>query len=248
MTSEAVEVEPSVLRLVQKHGGVVVTYKLSWRHDSEAWVDYEASVVGQANQFRGVDQESVGWPGTGLVSSASALGAAMKSFFAIVVLLFGFNVDAAVLLGKVVAVSDGDTIVVLDAQNQRHKIRLAGIDAPEKSQPYGQQAKRRLSAAIAGKTVQVEWTKHDRYRRIVGVVRYSQCEGCIRDAGLGLVMDGYAWRYRKYANEQSSEDRQAYEYAERLAKSKRLGLWADRDPIPPWDWRRGHKSLGQGSG
>lgn len=146
------------------------------------------------------------------------------------------------LSGKVVGVADGDTITVLDANRQQHKIRLQGIDAPEKAQPFGQRSKENLSRLVAGKDVRVEWEKRDKYERIVGKiwVQPASCPTCpmTLDAGHAQITVGLAWWYRKYADEQSPEDRGAYEFSEQEARAKRAGLWADGQPIPPWDWRK----------
>lgn len=139
---------------------------------------------------------------------------------------------AATLRGRVVAVADGDTITVLDAARRRERVRLAGIDAPESRQPFGAAAKRSLAALVFGVDVEVEYSKRDRYGRIVGRVLR---EG--RDAGLAQVEAGLAWHYLRYANEQSPQDRAAYARAESDARALRRGLWADRAPLAPWEWR-----------
>lgn len=149
------------------------------------------------------------------------------------------------LSGSVVGVADGDTVTVLDANHQQHKIRLAGIDTPEKAQPFGQRAKESMSALVFGKDVDVQWDKRDRYKRIVGkvMVQPSDCRTCPKtlDAGLAQVTRGLAWWYRQYAKEQSADDAGRYEFAEHEARAKRAGLWADAHPIPPWDWRKGER-------
>ena len=149
---------------------------------------------------------------------------------------------ADTLTGRVVGVTDGDTITVLDANRQQHKIRLGGIDAPEKAQPFGQRSKENLSRLVFNKEVQVDWTKRDRYQRIVGKVwvQPSDCPTCpmTLDAGHAQITVGLAWWYRKYANEQPSQDRGQYEFSEQEAKARRVGLWSEPDPVPPWEWRR----------
>ena len=151
---------------------------------------------------------------------------------------------ADTVTGKVVGVSDGDTITVLDSDKRQHKIRVAGIDAPEKNQPFGQRSKENLSWLVFGKEVDVQWSKHDRYQRIVGKVMVAEpnCQraACNKtlDAGLGQITAGFAWWYRKYAKEQPAEDAGAYEFAEQEARVRHVGLWRDVDPTPPWDWRR----------
>jgi endonuclease YncB( thermonuclease family) len=96
---------------------------------------------------------------------------------------------------------------------------------------------------VFGKEVDVQWNKRDRYQRIVGkvMVQPSGCPTCPKtlDAGLAQLTLGLAWWYQKYAKGQSTEDAGRYEFAEQEARAKRAGLWADADPVPPCDWRRG---------
>lgn len=138
------------------------------------------------------------------------------------------------LHGKVVGVTDGDTITVLDADKGQHKIRLAGIDAPEKNQPFGQRSKESLAELVAGKDVTVVTHKQDRHGRDVGQVLLDG-----RDVNRVQVERGMAWFYRQYQRELRPEDRALYESAETDAKEKRLGLWRDKTPVPPWEWRKG---------
>ena len=88
----------------------------------------------------------------------------------------------------------------------------------------------------------VEWEKRDKYKRIVGKVwvQPSGCPTCpmTLDAGHAQITVGLAWWYRKYAKEQPPQDRGAYEFSEQEAREKRVGLWVDHDPVPPWEWRR----------
>ncbi len=151
----------------------------------------------------------------------------------LLLVLFPFGVPADTLNGKVVKITDGDTLVILDTDMTQHKIRLSGIDAPESNQPFGQRSKEALSALVAGQQVEVDWHKRDRYQRIVGKVI---AQG--RDVNLAQVRAGMAWWYRKYANEQSQVDQRLYEAAEAKAMKDRVGLWSDKDPIPPWEWRK----------
>lgn len=149
----------------------------------------------------------------------------------ILLLLLPFSAFA--LDGRVVAIADGDTLTLLDAQHQQHKIRLSGIDAPEKAQPFGQRSRSNLAAMVFGKDVAAECGKTDRYRREVCKVTLNGT-----DINLEQVKAGMAWWYRQYANEQSPQDREDYEVAEFNAKIRRLGLWADKNPMPPWEWRK----------
>lgn len=150
-------------------------------------------------------------------------------------------VSAATLEGLVVYVTDGDTLTVLDDQHQQHKVRLAGIDAPERSQPFGRRATTELARLAKNKRVSVDWSKTDRYRRIIGVVWVTpeDCTICKPlDAGLALIGDGLAWHYRAYERDQSVNDRRDYRQAETGARARHAGLWTDTDPTPPWGWRR----------
>ena len=141
--------------------------------------------------------------------------------------------QAAGLSGKVVRVSDGDSITVLDFGNQQHKIRLMGIDAPEKGQPFGTKSRESLSSMVAERHVTVAWQKKDRYGRVLGVVF---ADG--RDVGLIQIERGFAWHYKAYQRDQSAKDARGYAEAEESARSARRGLWADRKPVPPWEYRQ----------
>ncbi len=130
--------------------------------------------------------------------------------------------SANTISGRIFGIADGDTVTVLDAQHVQHKIRLAGIDAPEKSQPFGNQSKQSLSDLAFDKTVVVEADKRDRYGREVGKVLVNG-----RDVNLIQVERGMAWHYKAYAGEQSINDRALYEAAEAAARTARRGLWRD---------------------
>lgn len=136
------------------------------------------------------------------------------------------------LSGRVVGVADGDTITVLDASDEQHKIRLAGIDAPEKSQAYGQVAKQSLSELVYGQQADIETSKRDRYGRKIGKVRVGGT-----DANLEQIRRGLAWHYKDYELEQPPLDRATYAEAEIEARSASRGLWGDPAPVAPWEWR-----------
>jgi len=154
-------------------------------------------------------------------------------WYAALLLALAFTANAETITGRVVGVADGDTITVLDADKVQHKIRLAGIDAPEKKQAFGQRSKQSLSDLAFGKDVIVETTKRDKYRREIGKVLVNG-----RDVNLVQVERGMAWFYRQYQREQSPNDRRLYEAAEDAAKANKRGLWRDADPVPPWEFRR----------
>jgi endonuclease YncB( thermonuclease family) len=143
------------------------------------------------------------------------------------------SVAAAQLTGKVVAISDGDTLTVLDSSNIQHKIRLSGIDAPEKKQPFGEKSKQALSDCAYGKSALVEYDKKDRYGRTVGKVLVGPTDCNLRQIDIGL-----AWHYKKYANEQPAADRETYAIHERAARSERRGLWVEQTAMAPWDFRK----------
>lgn len=140
---------------------------------------------------------------------------------------------AADVTGKIVAVTDGDTVTVLDDLNRQHKVRLAGIDAPEKRQPFGQRSKQTLSECAFGRSANVEGSKVDRYGRLVGKVHVGGV-----DCNLRQVQQGLAWHYKRYVSEQQAADKIQYDAAEAAARNSRLGLWQESSPIPPWDFRR----------
>jgi endonuclease YncB( thermonuclease family) len=123
--------------------------------------------------------------------------------------------------------------VLLLSGNVQERVRLSGIDCPERGQAFGTRAKEALSERVAGETVTVVWDKRDRWKRVVGKVIDE--EG---DVNLALVRGGMCWWYRAYAGEQSPADRLLYEDAEDTARGEGLGLWRDPDPVPPWEWPR----------
>ena len=144
----------------------------------------------------------------------------MKSILLLIMLhasLFAFP-------AKVVKISDGDTITVLSGKEQT-KVRLYGIDAPEKKQDYGQRSKQFLASLIAGQVVEVELKGKDRYRRMLGIIYYKG-----QDINAQMVLNGYAWAYVKYSR--------IYVDQESLARENKRGLWQSSNPTPPWEWRR----------
>ena len=154
---------------------------------------------------------------------------------------------ATTLEGKVIKVADGDTITIMDDSGNKHRIRLGGIDAPEKDQPYGKESTQSLLELTSGKAVVIEYEKRDRYKRIIGKVLvdppgevFCMALDCVKkiDAGLEQIKKGLAWHYKKYQGEQSVEDRGTYGEAEVGARDKLLGLWMIEESIAPWKWRR----------
>jgi endonuclease YncB( thermonuclease family) len=154
---------------------------------------------------------------------------------------------AKTLKGRTVKIADGDTVTIVDDSGYIHRIRLAGIDAPEKDQPYGDVSKENLIGLVSGKTVIIEYEKRDKYKRIVGKVLvdppgdvFCMTLDCVKkvDVGLEQIKAGLAWHYEYYQMEQSEEDRRLCSEAEQEARKKKIGLWKDNEPMAPWEWRR----------
>ena len=136
---------------------------------------------------------------------------------------------AETITGRVVGVADGDTLTVLHDRKQI-KVRLVEIDAPEKKQAFGNRSKESLSAMCFGKTATLADKGKDRYGRTLARVN---CDGI--DANAEQVRRGMAWVYDRYVTDKGLYAVQAE------AKAQRRGLWADANPVPPWEWRRGKK-------
>ena len=134
------------------------------------------------------------------------------------------------LSGKVIAVTDGDTIKVL-VDKETITVRLEGIDAPESKQSFGKKSKEALSGLVAGKTVIVKKTGMDKYKRTLGIVIVGDL-----DANAKLVEEGWAWHFKKY----NDEERLAK--LEEAARKAKRGLWADENPLAPWDYRARQKT------
>ena len=138
--------------------------------------------------------------------------------------------------GEVTRVLDGDTLALATREGTKLRVRLYGIDAPEvrheemAGQPYGKEAKAALAALALGRRVTVEIVEIDAHRRMVGIVYRSGV-----DINLEMVRIGYAWAYRRYL---SAPYASRYLDAEREARGKRLGLWKDANPDPPWEFKR----------
>lgn len=152
--------------------------------------------------------------------------------FAITVLLALLGLvyfwPSAGLQGKVVRVIDGDTLVLLTSDKEQVRVRLYGIDTPERGQPFGSAAKQHLTDICAGKTITVDVVNIDRYGRTIGVIYY-------RGSNINhqMVKDGYAWWYEQYAK----NDTKLKSLQEEARKSRR-GLWSDPHATPPWQWRK----------
>ena len=135
---------------------------------------------------------------------------------------------------RVVGVHDGDTLTGLNDNKEQFKVRLDAIDAPELGQPFGQASKRALSEKVFGKDVVVVVKTRDKYGRSVGHVLIDG-----RDVNLEMLEEGMAWHYKKY------DKNVRLSRAEEEARTAGRGLWQDRNPVPPWDWRKAKRSKGQ---
>nr|DAN08768.1 MAG TPA: SNc [Caudoviricetes sp.] len=141
-----------------------------------------------------------------------------------ILLLLFFTIPLFAISGQVIKISDGDTITILQNKTQI-KVRLFGIDAPELKQPYGKKSKQFLANLIAGEVVEVDENGKDRYKRTIGTIYLNGA-----DINAQMVANGYAWAYRKFSKK--------YTVQESRAKKQGLGLWRDKEPTPPWEWRR----------
>ena len=169
----------------------------------------------------------------------------MKSviFFAnAFVIIFILNITSvrADFTAKVLRVVDGDTVYVVNKAGKKFKVRLTGIDAPEKNQPYGLASSHKLSEMLINKWVLLKSKPDngnlysiDRYNRVLAKVILDG-----RDINLAQVSNGYAWHFKRYQKQQSSLDRETYNEAELNAKKNELGLWREKNPIAPWKWRK----------
>jgi len=129
-------------------------------------------------------------------------------------------------LWRVVSVHDGDTVLCLDGDNRQHKVRLVGIDAPEIGQAFGTMSRDGLRALVLRKTVRVRDQGEDRYGRTLGLLEIDGADVAVR-----MVIDGLAWHFTRYSDDKTLAA------AEREARQAGRGLWADPDPMPPWEWR-----------
>lgn len=171
----------------------------------------------------------------------------MKSILLAALLMIACNrqaitssTDLPYLQGKMVKVLDGDTFDLLTDPRARQgtaetvRVRLDGIDCPEKNQPYGKEATQYLTDQISGKSLRVTGTKKDRDGRLIGTVFVAQ-----KNVNQSLVHNGLAWHFTKYSKDSTLAN------LERDARRRRVGLWADAQPVAPWEWRKKKHSVKQ---
>lgn len=131
--------------------------------------------------------------------------------------------------GRIVRILDGDTLEVLSDTGALTRVRLEGIDAPEKTQPFGQRSRQALTKMTAGKVVHISGNKHDRYGRLLGTIWYEST-----DINAVQVKTGMAWAYRY----QEKAVIPAYADLEAEARKSRAGLWVEPAQVEPWRWRK----------
>jgi|SRR5690606_4016231 len=151
----------------------------------------------------------------------------MKYLTFIVAFLLSQCVGTSWITGEVVRVADGDTFTLLINSHDEVRIRLHGIDCPERGQPYGRVATEHLKTLLAKGDVRVEETDIDRYGRVVGIVYAGGV-----NVNESLLAAGLAWHYTRY------DQNPRWINLEAQARTQRLGLWAERNPVSPWNWRK----------
>lgn len=147
-------------------------------------------------------------------------------FFCFIFSIFSF----AQTKGKVVAIKDGDTIVILLADNKQKTIRLAEVDCPENGQPFGKNAKEFTSSQIFGKEVVFYETDNDRYGRTIAKVFFNG-----KYLSEEIIKSGFGWWYYHYSINKDLGKLQE------IAKRNKLGLWSQSNSIQPWEWRKVNK-------
>jgi endonuclease YncB( thermonuclease family) len=146
--------------------------------------------------------------------------------FLVCLMLWPALFAVAQLSGRVVAITDGDSFRLLTADSVSVRIRLAGIDAPEKGQPYSAVCKSYLSKLIFGKTLTVHTLNKDRFGRQIAIAWLGPL--CVNEE---MLRDGMAWHFKKY------DQNPKWSALETEARRKRIGLWADGKAVAPWEWR-----------
>jgi micrococcal nuclease len=164
-------------------------------------------------------------------TSPTALSLAFSIFLAtrLAIVVLGHEL---VIQGRVVGVTDGDTLKVLVADQRLLRVRLAFCDAPEKKQPFGSRAKQAISELVFGRDIDLRPHAVDRYGRTVAQVGVGG-----KDVGLEMVRKGMAWVYELYITEACPEVQETYRKAQEEAKADRQGVWSDPNSIPPWIFR-----------
>ena len=132
---------------------------------------------------------------------------------------------------ELVRIFDGDSAIVRYEGETLH-VRIAGIDAPEKGQPYADESRDRFVAFLKSPTARIDILKKDVFRRWLVRIEVNG-----EDLGETLLSEGHAWFFRRYQSDLSPEVRSRYDRAERDARARKRGLWQDSEPVAPWDYR-----------
>jgi endonuclease YncB( thermonuclease family) len=151
-----------------------------------------------------------------------------KGFFIFLFFLTTLSYSQETIIGKVIAITDGDTFKLLTKDSIQIKVRLANIDCPERKQPFSKKAKQFASNSIFGKMVTIHVSKKDRYGRSIANVLYNDSLNLSHE----LVKHGLAWHYIKYSKDKELQN------LEDNAKANKIGLWLDPHAIAPWEWRK----------
>lgn len=153
----------------------------------------------------------------------------MRKLLILIMTLFIVTLSfATTIKGKVIKVADGDTITILEENGDKTRVRFYGIDAPEKKQNYGIKSLDVLKNLIDKKEVEIEVKDKDQYGRVVGIVYYDKM-----NINLYMLETGNAWWYKQY-----SKHNIEFKTAEEKAKLEKLGLWKEKNPTPPWIYRK----------
>ncbi|GHV42080.1 hypothetical protein FACS1894179_10740 [Bacteroidia bacterium] len=138
--------------------------------------------------------------------------------------------EKGTISGKVVSVADGDTMTILTADKKQIKIRMLGIDAPERGQDFGTVARQQLNNLCYGKTVIVEKKDEDQYGRVLGVVYVDGM-----NVNEYMVRNGLAWYYRHFVNDPRLDS------LELLARKEKVNIWSMKNPMPPYEFRKSRR-------
>jgi endonuclease YncB( thermonuclease family) len=137
--------------------------------------------------------------------------------------------------GRVVKIYDGDTLAFVDGMNREFRVRLNGIDAPERAQSFGAASRKSLAEMTRGKTALIDYYKLDKYGRLVARVSVDG-----RDVGIEQLRRGMAWHRASVPLDQSAQEAQVYGQAEQEARARRIGIWQE-NAVPPWKFREANK-------
>lgn len=157
--------------------------------------------------------------------------ATLKAFALALFLGWSLTAQAEAVYARVVKIFDGDTLAIVDGANREHRVRLNGIDAPERAQSFGAVSRKSLAELTRGKTALIEYHKVDKYGRLVGKVSVDG-----RDVSVEQLRRGMAWHRAHVPEDQSATEAYLYGQAESEARSRRVGLWRE-DAVAPWKYR-----------